>query len=100
MKPIRLLGISASLLLLAGSARAQTVFNAGVLRHQNWSATNPNGAQHPSRVQVENGQAGLPDTDTIDLTIWDFNQNNAVNYTERVSGLFIAPVTTNYVFLG
>lgn len=99
MKPIRLLGITTSLLLFAGSAWAQTtVFTAGVLRHQYWTSDNPNGVQHPSRVQVENGQAGLPATDTIDLAIWDTNLAGALNYTERVSGLFIAPVTTNYVF--
>jgi hypothetical protein len=99
MKPIRLLGISASLLLLAGSAGAQTtVFTPGVLRHQYWTSANPNGVSNPSRPQVEAGQAGLPDTDTIDLTIWDTQFGGAVNYAERISGLFIAPVTTNYVF--
>lgn len=98
MKAIRLLGISASVLLLAGAAGAQTVFIPGVLRHQYWTSDNPNGVQNPSRTQVEAGQAGAPTTDTTDLTIWDTNLGGAVNYAERVSGLFIAPVTTNYVF--
>src|SRR5581483_11341361 len=98
MKRIRLLSICASLLVV-GTAGAQTVvFDAGVLRHQYWTSDNPNGVQHPTRVQVENGQAGAPTTDTIDLTIFDTADGGAVNYTERISGVFIPTVTTNYVF--
>ena len=70
----------------------------GVLRHQYWTSANPNGVSNPSRTQVEAGQAGLPDTDTIDLTAWDTQFGGAVNYAERISGVFIAPITTNYVF--
>src|SRR5579859_1551294 len=98
MKLNKLLGISATVLLVAGTAGAQTVFYPGVLRHEYWTSDNPNGVQHPSRVQVEQGLAGAPATDTIDLTIFDTNDGGAVNYTERVSGLFIPAVTTNYVF--
>jgi hypothetical protein len=87
------------LLVVVGTAGAQTVvFNPGVLRHQYWTSVNPNGVAHPSRVQVENGQAGGASTDTIDLTIFDTNLAGDVNYTERVSGLFVPTVTTNYVF--
>ena len=101
MKPIRFLGISASLLLLAGTAGAQTpVFFPGVLRQQWWTDTNPNGVSSPTRVQVEQGLAGLPTTDTIDLTIFGIPQTspNMDNFVNRVSGFFVAPVTTNYVF--
>jgi hypothetical protein len=101
MKPIRLLGISASVLLLAGSARAQTtVFNPGVLRIQEWTDTNPNGVSSPSKAQVEAGLAGLPTTDTTDLTILQVPQTspNANNYTRRITGFFVPAVTTNYTF--
>jgi PA14 domain len=85
---------------MAGSAGAQTVFFPGVLRQQWWTDTNPNGVSSPSRVQVEQGLAGLPTTDTTDLTIFSIPQTspNMENFVNRVSGFFIAPITTNYVF--
>ena len=95
MKPKRLLGLSASLLLVAGTAGAQTtVFNPGVLRQQWWTSTNP------TRQQVEQGTAGAPDTDTIDLTACEIppTSPNIDNFVNRISGLFVAPATTNYVF--
>src|SRR5690242_16561480 len=94
MKQKRLLGISASLLLVAGSAVAQTVFTPGVLRQQWWTTANP------SRQQVEQGLGGTPDTDSIDLTSFEIppTSPNLENFANRISGLFIAPATTNYVF--
>jgi len=94
MKQKRLLGISASLLLVAGSAVAQTVFTPGVLRQQWWTVVDK------SRAQVEQGLAGPPDTDSIDLTSFEIppTSPNLENFANRISGLFIAPATTNYVF--
>ncbi len=119
MKRIRLLGISASLVLLAGSAGAQTAFfTNGVVRHQFWSDTNPNGVSSPTRLQVENGQAGNPTFDDFstptlaaiaartaaptaadfNLTVFDTPEEEGDNYVDRVSTLFIPPTTGKYVF--
>ncbi|HYG34363.1 MAG TPA: PA14 domain-containing protein, partial [Clostridia bacterium] len=89
-----------SLLLATSGAMAQTVFTPGVLRYQVWTSDeNPNGLSNPSRVQIENGQAGTPHTDdTTTLTSFDTPFDHADNFGDRVSGLFIPPVTTNYVF--
>src|SRR5258708_6713762 len=86
MKPHRFIRLTASLLLLAGAAGAQTVvFNPGVLRHQVWSSSNPNGEQNASRPDIEAGIAGVPSSDTFDLTHFDTIPNVADNYGERVS---------------
>lgn len=119
MKRIRLLGISASLILLAGSVGAQTAFfTNGVVRHQFWSDNNPNGVSSPTRLQVEQGKAGNPtfddfSTPTMDAlaartaapTLADFNlavfdtpEEEGDNYVDRVSTLFIPPTTGKYVF--
>ncbi|HLH55923.1 MAG TPA: PA14 domain-containing protein [Verrucomicrobiae bacterium] len=104
MKPIRLLGISASLLLFAGAAGAQTtVFYPGTVRYQFWSSDNPNGAQNPSRQQVEAGLAGIPTTDDYGIapttyTAYDTKEESGDNYADRLSGYFIPDTTTNYVF--
>lgn len=122
MKPIRLLGISAAVLLLAGSAGAQiTFFTNGVVRHQFWSDTNPNGVSSPSRMQVEQGLAGNPTFDDFssgsmgtsgplaarttpptladfNLTIFDTPEEEGDNYVDRVSTLFIPATSGNYVF--
>jgi hypothetical protein len=95
MKPIRLLGISASLLLLTGSAKAQTTFfTNGVVRNQMWTSPNQ------SRLNIENGVAGVPNSDTIDLTSFEFpaTSPNVDNWGQRLSGLFIPAVSGNYVF--
>src|SRR5689334_8570506 len=93
MKRIRLLGISAALLLVAGSAGAQTTFfTNGVLRNQMWTSPDQ------SRVNIENGVAGTPNTDTIDLTAFEYPSSSFDNWGQRISGLFIPAVTTNYVF--
>ncbi|HTL55617.1 MAG TPA: hypothetical protein VL361_08050 [Candidatus Limnocylindrales bacterium] len=99
MKPHRFIRLTASMLLLAGAAGAQTVvFNPGVLRHQVWSSSNPNGEQNASRQDIEAGIAGAPATDTFDLTHFQTAPDVADNYGERVSGLFIPAVSGNYVF--
>jgi len=98
MKPITVIGVSASLLILAGSAGAQTVFNPGVLRYQMWTSDNPNGPANPGRTTVEAGLGGTPTTDSITLNVFDTPAGQADNYTDRISGLFIPPATTNYVF--
>src|SRR5262245_52223549 len=99
MKPHRFIRLTASLLLLAGAAGAQTVvFNPGVLRHQIWTTGNPNGASNPSRVDIENGIAGAPTTDNFDLTHSATIPYVAENYGERVSGIFVPAVTGNYIF--
>jgi hypothetical protein len=95
MKRIRMLGISASLLLVAVSAGAQTTFfTNGVLRNQMWTSPDQ------SRVNIENGVAGTPNSDTIDLTAFEYptSSPNIDNWGQRISGLFIPAVTTNYVF--
>jgi len=93
MKPIRLLGISASLLLLAGSARAQTqFFTNGVLRMQYWNAPDQ------SRVRIEQGLAGVPNVDNFDLTSFDYPSTTLDNWGQRISGVFIPATTGDYVF--
>ncbi|HVV74230.1 MAG TPA: hypothetical protein VHI52_22530, partial [Verrucomicrobiae bacterium] len=82
MKSHRFLRITTPLLLLAGVAGAQTVFQPGVLRHQVWTSDNPNGAKNPSRPDIEAGVAGLPTTDVFDLTNFDTIPNVADNYGE------------------
>lgn len=106
MKATRLIGVSASLLLWAGSAAAQTtVFYPGVLRYEMWTSDNPYGVQNPSRQQVESDQAGLAATDDgpslpggATYVEFDTKSESGDNYADRLMGLFIAPVTTNYVF--
>lgn len=111
MKPIRLLGMTAALLLVAGSAGAQiTFFTNGVVRHQFWSG--------PNRQQVEQGQAGQPTFDDFSsasipvinaqtaaptsadffLNVFDTPEEEGDNYVDRVTTLFIPAVTGNYVF--
>jgi len=95
MKQIRLLGISASLLLLAGSARAQTqFFTNGVLRTQEWTSPDQ------SRPNIEAGIAGRPNVDNFDLTSFDFptTSPNIDNWGQRISGVFIPATTGDYVF--
>src|SRR5262245_48426558 len=95
MKPTRLLGISASLLLLTGSVGAQTqFFTNGVVRMQYWN--NPN----QSRLNIENGVAGRPNVDDW-LTIFDYpNSSNPAldNWGQRISGVFVPATTGDYVF--
>src|SRR5437899_690052 len=93
MKQIRLLGISASLLLLAGSARAQTqFFTNGVLRMQYWNAPDQ------SRLRIEQGLAGVPNVDNFDLTSFDYPSGPLDNWGQRISGVFIPATTGDYVF--
>jgi len=105
MKPIRLLGVSASVLLLAGAAGAQTVFYPGICRYEIWTSDNPNGVQNPSRQQVEAGLAGAPTTDDgptlpagATYSEFDTKEESGDNYADRLMTLFVAPATTNYVF--
>jgi hypothetical protein len=112
MKPIRLLGVSASLLLLAGPAGAQiNYFTNGVVRHQFWMS-------NPPKIQVEQGTAAFPDFDdfstptfaplaarttpptTVDfnLSVFDTPEEEGDNYVDRVTALFIPAVTGSYVF--
>ena len=98
MRASKLLAVVSTILVAAASATAQTTFESGVLRHQYWTSDNPNGVQHPTRAQVENGQAGLPATDTTDLAIWEASFGGIADLYRKISGLFVAPVTTNYVF--
>jgi hypothetical protein len=106
MKPIRLLGISASVLLLAGAAGAQTtVFYPGICRYEMWTSDNPNGVPNPGRVAVEAGLGGLPTTDDgptlpagATYSEFDTKEESGDNYTDRLMTLFVAPATTNYIF--
>lgn len=105
MKPIRLLGISASVLLLAGAAGAQTVFYPGICRYEIWTSDNPNGVQNPSRTTVEAGLAGAPTTDDgptlpsgATYTEFDTKEESGDNFADRIMTLFVAPATTNYIF--
>src|SRR5690242_6850952 len=92
MKRIRLLGLSASLLLLAGSARAQTqYFTNGVVRMQYWNAPDQ------SRLNIENGVAGRPNVDDW-LTAFDYPSGPLDNWGQRISGVFIPATTGDYVF--
>ena len=95
MRPSKPLSIATTLLLLAGAASAQnTFFTNGVLRSQTWTSPDQ------SRVNIENGVAGTPNTDTIDLAIFDVptSSPNIDNWGARISGLFIPAVSGNYVF--
>jgi hypothetical protein len=94
MKRTRLLGISASLLLLAASASAQTqYFTNGVVRMQYWNAPDQN------RVNIENGVAGRPNFDDW-LTAFEYptTNPNMDNWGQRISGVFVPATTGDYVF--
>jgi hypothetical protein len=98
MKYKRLIATTTAVMLAAGAATAQTVFQPGVLRYQVWGSTNPNGAQNPSRATINAGLAGGAELDSIDLTTFEAPADWNDNYGSKVSGLFIPATTGKYVF--
>ena len=66
------------------------VINAGAVKWEYWS-----GGQN--RPNIEAGNVGLANRITA-VTSFETPSNDADNYASRVSGLFKAPTTGNYVF--
>ncbi len=89
------------MLLLAGTIQAQDFFIPGFLRNERWD----NNGTSPSIAGVVNGSitptsGGYTYADSVDqpqAARIPFN-TGVNNFVVHMSGVFIAPVTTNYVF--
>ena len=88
-------------MFFAGYANAQDTYFPGVLRDERWVST----GTAPSVANILNGQnnpysTGMTYTDALDLNAAaQVPFNNGVNdWAIKMSGVFVAPATTNYVF--
>ncbi len=74
----------------------QGVVAVGQIRQEIWTNINVTGV---TRAQIENspGTAPAPDVTSF-ISGFDVNAFGQNDYVQRLSGLFIAPATTNYVF--
>jgi hypothetical protein len=74
------------------TVNAGATFTAGQLLLERWMTNNG-----PTIAQIQVGGAGLPSV-TGTVAAADTPDLGVNNYAQRLTGLFIPPVTTNYVF--